>query len=151
MNPAGETDWARSGRYTGLTDIPLNPRGIAQVTSTGAIAVGPHRLIDPAKIGRIYSSPRIRAKQTFELAFGSTIESTGGDRAVDGSKVVEEGMVAGELKRERKVVTEERLREWTYGDYEGLFTKEIRSLRKSRGLDGEREWDIWKDGCQGGE
>lgn len=42
--------------------------------------------------------------------------------------------------------------EWHYGDYEGLKTQEIRKLRKERGLDdGEAEWDIWWDGCEGGE
>lgn len=46
---------------------------------------------------------------------------------------------------------EERLAEWDYGDYEGLVTKEIRALRKERGLDGESAWDIWRDGCEGGE
>ncbi len=24
-------------------------------------------------------------------------------------------------------------------------------MRKERGLDWEREWDIWRDGCEGGE
>ena len=36
-------------------------------------------------------------------------------------------------------------------DYEGLKTAEIRSLRTSRGLDTDREWDIWTDGCENGE
>ena len=46
-------------------------------------------------------------------------------------------------------MTEERIVEWGYGDYEGLFTGEIRKLRKSRGLDTERDWDIWRDGTEG--
>ena len=41
--------------------------------------------------------------------------------------------------------------EWDYGDHEGLVVNEIRALRKERGLDREREWNIWKDGCEGGE
>lgn len=31
------------------------------------------------------------------------------------------------------------------------MTKEIKALRKERGHDKEREWDIWRDGCEGGE
>jgi len=41
--------------------------------------------------------------------------------------------------------------EWDYGHYEGLTTTETRRLRKERGLDGEREWSVWRDGCEGGE
>jgi len=36
-------------------------------------------------------------------------------------------------------------------DYEGILTKEIKALRKERGHDKDREWDIWSDGCEGGE
>lgn len=35
------------------------------------------------------------------------------------------------------------LAEWDYGDYEGLRTHEIHKLRPA--------WDIWRDGCPGGE
>jgi probable phosphoglycerate mutase len=34
---------------------------------------------------------------------------------------------------------------------EGLTPKEIRSKRQSSGLDQERKWDIWRDGCEDGE
>jgi broad specificity phosphatase PhoE len=37
----------------------------------------------------------------------------------------------------------EDLREWNYGDYEGLTTPEIRSERP--------DWDLWHQGCPGGE
>lgn len=50
-----------------------------------------------------------------------------------------------------KVTTTNELAEWDYGKYEGLLTKEIRARRKERGLDNERSWDIWKDGCEDGE
>jgi broad specificity phosphatase PhoE len=36
------------------------------------------------------------------------------------------------------------LTEWNYGDYEGLLSKEIREKRGGK-------WDIWTDGCEGGE
>lgn len=35
--------------------------------------------------------------------------------------------------------------------YDGLKTGEIRALRKSHDLDQDRPWDIWRDGCEGGE
>lgn len=36
-------------------------------------------------------------------------------------------------------------------EYEGLLTKQIREKRKAHGLDQQQEWDIWRDGCEGGE
>ncbi len=38
---------------------------------------------------------------------------------------------------------EPQLAEWDYGDYEGLRTAEIREQHPA--------WDIWTDGCPGGE
>ena len=38
---------------------------------------------------------------------------------------------------------DERLREFDYGDYEGVTTAEIRERRP--------DWDLWRDGCPGGE
>jgi probable phosphoglycerate mutase len=35
------------------------------------------------------------------------------------------------------------LREWDYGDYEGLTTPQIRAERP--------DWNLWRDGCPGGE
>ncbi|HEX4217583.1 MAG TPA: histidine phosphatase family protein [Acidimicrobiales bacterium] len=40
-------------------------------------------------------------------------------------------------------VTEPDLAEWDYGAYEGLTTPEI--------LEKEPGWDLWRDGCPGGE
>jgi broad specificity phosphatase PhoE len=37
----------------------------------------------------------------------------------------------------------EDLREWDYGEYEGLTTPEIRAQRP--------DWNLWRDGCPGGE
>jgi len=42
----------------------------------------------------------------------------------------------------------EDIREWDYGDYEGLTSPQIRELREKEGKGG---WDIWADGCPGGE
>ncbi|KAI5804299.1 histidine phosphatase superfamily [Geopyxis carbonaria] len=40
----------------------------------------------------------------------------------------------------------EGVQEWRYGDFEGLTPRGIRA-RASQG----QEWDIWRDGCEGGE
>lgn len=78
-----------------------------------------------------YISPRARARRTLEL-LGLGLESP-------------------DAVCQAKVDITEDLAEWDYGDYEGLKSAEIRELRRSRGLDKERGWDIWRDGCEGGE
>lgn len=45
--------------------------------------------------------------------------------------------------------TTEGLAEWAYGLYEGLLLGDIRQGRREKGL--ERDWDIWRDGCEGEE
>lgn len=40
------------------------------------------------------------------------------------------------------------IREWDYGEYEGLTSAQIQARRQAAG---EPEWDIWRDGCPGGE
>ncbi|KAI0598742.1 phosphoglycerate mutase [Biscogniauxia sp. FL1348] len=130
----GETEWTKNGRFTGLTDLDLTANGARQVSGTAAQLVGPGRLIDPTRLARVWVSPRKRARQTFQLLFGADNTSNHGS-VVDPSKVA----------------FTEAIAEWNYGDYEGLVVSEIRARRKEKGLDGEREWDIWKDGCEGGE
>jgi probable phosphoglycerate mutase len=50
---------------------------------------------------------------------------------------------------EAKIEVTEDIREWDYGDYEGITSAEIRETRAKQGIPGR--WDIWKDGCPGGE
>ncbi|MBS1694325.1 MAG: acid phosphatase [Actinobacteria bacterium] len=59
----GETEWSRSGRHTGRTDLELTESGREQATLT-AEALADLKLIDPIVI----SSPRHRALVTAELA-----------------------------------------------------------------------------------
>ena len=40
-------------------------------------------------------------------------------------------------------VLDDDLREWDYGDFEGLTTAEIRAANP--------DWVLWRDGCPGGE
>lgn len=127
----GETEWTKNGRYTGITELALTEQGQKQVLASGKLLVGRGKLIDPSKLAHIFVSPRNRAKQTFELAFTEE----------DRNALIEKG----------KVTETTKLTEWDYGIYEGLVTREIRALRKEHGLDQERSWDIWRDGCEGGE
>ncbi|KAF7596094.1 hypothetical protein BBP40_003356 [Aspergillus hancockii] len=88
----GETEWSKSGRYTGTSEILLTADGEEQVLASGKILAGRGKLMDPAKIARVFISPRQRAARTFELAFND------GDKAL--------------LKEAGKVVETERLAEW---------------------------------------
>ncbi|KAH7267987.1 histidine phosphatase superfamily [Fusarium solani] len=126
----GETEWAKSGRYTGITDIELTSVGIQQVSSVATTLVGPDKLVDPSRITHVFVSPRKRAKKTFELLQIPSPPTADG---------------------EWEVTYTEDIAEWDYGDYEGLMVGEIKELRKARGLDQEKEWNIWRDGCEGGE
>jgi len=57
----GETEWSKSGRHTGLTDIPLTKTGEEQA----ALMAKPLQKIHFVKT---FMSPRLRARQTSELA-----------------------------------------------------------------------------------
>ena len=71
--------------------------------------------------GRVLTSPRLRARETARLA----------------------GFPDADVDPD--------LAEWDYGDYEGITSPEIRRLRAEQGLGGQAAWDIWRDGCPGGE
>ena len=53
----GETEWARDGKHTGLTDIPLTEKGEVQAALLG-------RRIERINFSHIFSSPLKRAKET---------------------------------------------------------------------------------------
>ena len=91
--------------------------------------VGPGRIIDPSRIAQVFISPRTRARRTYELLFNG----------------------AAQKNLEGKSQITDDIREWEYGAYEGLLTGQIRARRKERGLDTERPWNIWVDGCEDGE
>lgn len=86
-------------------------------------------------------SPRKRAQRTFELLNLGLKQKlpweAHGEQEGNG------------LVCEASVEVTEDIREWDYGDYEGITTPQIREQRKQQGLD--PAWDIWKDGCPGGE
>lgn len=93
----GETEWALLGRHTGRTDVPLTTTGRSQAMAIGARLVGPAAELHDRPFVLVLTSPRIRARDTAELAgFGGVAE-------VDPDLV-----------------------EWDYGALEGLTTSEIR-------------------------
>ena len=103
----GATEWAKNGRHTGSTDLPLLPEGEDEA-----------RQLEPAltshSFAAVLSSPLQRAKRTCEL---------------------------GGLGQQRRIL--ETLREWNYGDYEGITTPEIRKSIPN--------WTVWSHGCPNGE
>jgi broad specificity phosphatase PhoE len=103
----GETAWSKSGQHTGKTDLPLLAEGEAAARQLG-------EKLRAFKFDHVLTSPRLRARQTCELA----------------------GLGAG-------AKIEPDLAEWDYGDYEGLRAAEILRLRPG--------WNIYRDGCPGGE
>ena len=103
----GATEWAKNGRHTGSTDLPLLPEGEEEAKQL-APALTTHQF------AAVFSSPLQRATRTCEL---------------------------GGLGQQRH--TMDTLREWDYGDYEGITTPEIRKTNPN--------WTVWSHGCPNGE
>ncbi|WP_084269965.1 histidine phosphatase family protein [Patulibacter minatonensis] len=62
----GETEWARDGRHTGRTDLPLTAKGREQ-----AAALGEH--LGSQRFAAIRCSPLSRARETLELALPGSV------------------------------------------------------------------------------
>lgn len=102
-----DTEWSRSGRHTGTTDLPLLPEGEQK-----ARELGPR--LSRTEFSLVLSSPRQRALQTARLAgFDSGVE------------------------------VDSNLAEFDYGHFEGLTSDQIHERCPG--------WDLWRDGCPGGE
>ena len=86
----GETAWAAAGRHTGRTDVPLTEKSEADARRPGG------RIADKS-FARVWTSPAVRARRTWELA---------GFAAV--------------------AVPDPDLWEWDYGEYEGLRAADVR-------------------------
>lgn len=93
--------------------------------------------------------------RTFQLLFGGGTAGAGvyGPESERGSGEtaagIPESMFGG---GDGSIVVTEEIREWEYGEYEGLLKREVKELRRQRGLEQEgREWSVWRDGCEGGE
>ncbi|KKY22595.1 putative phosphoglycerate mutase family protein [Phaeomoniella chlamydospora] len=99
----------------------------------------------------VYVSPRQRAKRTLELLGLSCHDpypwqTTSPSESSDASLAPPEQQTH---KTDARVEVTEAIREWDYGDYEGITSKEIQERREKEGI--KEKWDIWTDGCPGGE
>jgi probable phosphoglycerate mutase len=56
----GETEWSRTGRHTGRTDVPLDEQGRAEARDAA-------RTLDGWNLSMAYTSPLGRARETAEL------------------------------------------------------------------------------------
>lgn len=137
----GETEWSLNGRHTGTSDIPLTANGEKRIRATGKALVGPDRLIVPKNLAHVYVSPRKRAQRTLELLGLGCKEPVPWEQHGD----LEEGRIGD---TNAKIEVTDQVREWDYGDYEGITSQEIAQMRDEKG---EGPWDIWRDGCPGGE
>ncbi len=86
----GQTEWSASGRHTGRTDIPLTERGRQEARDAGRTLAG-------WNIGRAYSSPLWRARETAELVAPAC-----------------------------GIAIDDDLLEWDYGEFEGESTPQSR-------------------------
>ncbi len=102
------------------------------------------KLTDPVFLQNSYVSPRKRAQKTLELLYlGCRVKLPWQEQREHGDE---------DIRTEANVEITEDIREWDYGDYEGITSPQIRELRKKQGIGGPNgEWDIWKEGCPGGE
>ena len=67
----GETEWSKTGQFTGKTEVSLTEHGEEQVMATGSMVYGKGKLIDPTKVAKAFVSPRSRAVQTWNLLSGN--------------------------------------------------------------------------------
>jgi probable phosphoglycerate mutase len=125
----GETEWARLGRHTGHTDIPLTEAGRLQ-----ALALGPRLAGLP--FATVLSSPLSRALETARLAgFADRLNLDPDLREWDYG--ADEGRTTPEIRTERPGWSV-----WTDGVRDGEAIEAVgarvdRVIERSRALDGD--------------
>ncbi|KAF2281434.1 phosphoglycerate mutase-like protein [Westerdykella ornata] len=146
----GETEWSLNGRHTGTTELPLTANGEKRIIATGKALVGDDRLIVPGNLAHIYVSPRHRAQRTLELLnLGCADQYPWRTPASEPSVPLLDNTAC--VRTTAHIQVTPLVREWDYGHYEGLRSAEIRESRARRGIPHAHDWDIWRDGCEGGE
>lgn len=127
----GETEWSLSGQYTSITDLPLTENGEVRVSATGQALIGPDRLVDLRSIEKVFCSPRTRARRTLELLVNSATDQP--EPKPELEETTKEKPV-GKTEKNVPVEYTEAIREWDYGLYEGMLTKDIQRWRIKKGL-----------------
>ena len=98
-----------------------------------------------------YVSPRLRAQRTLELLQLGCRHTypwrDQGKQQVTGNR--RDTIEAEPERSDARIIVTDDIREWEYGEYEGITSHEIRERRDEQGL--PAPWDIWRDGCPGGE
>jgi probable phosphoglycerate mutase len=118
----GETDWNAEGRLQGQTEIPLNPLGQRQADGVGQVLREMGATVDHLPF---IGSPMVRARETMErLRRSMGLDPAG-------------------------YVTDDRLKELSFGEWEGLTWKDVR--RTAPGGAARREADKWGFVPPGGE
>lgn len=122
----GETDWNREGRLQGQSDIPLNGRGRDQAAAVGRILarLARQRGLRPGELDYV-ASPLGRTRATMELL----------RQAMD--------LPPQDFR------TEDRLKEISFGTWEGMTWPEIRAADPVRFA--ERSRNKWTFAAPGGE
>ncbi|KAL8998785.1 MAG: hypothetical protein Q9169_002235 [Polycauliona sp. 2 TL-2023] len=136
----GETEWSLNGRHTGTTELLLTANGEKRIRATGQALVGDDRLIVPSQLAHVYVSPRKRAQKTLELLNLGCKDPFPWQEQQQPDR--------SNIRTNAKVQVNDDISEWDYGDYEGLTSAAIREQRERNG---QGSWDIWRDGCPGGE
>ncbi len=88
----GQTEWSRTGKHTGRTDIPLTDVGRDEASAAA-------RTLRDWSIDRVYSSPLVRAKETAQLV-GLTPEIQIDESLVEWDYGVYEGQRTAETRKE---------------------------------------------------
>lgn len=123
----GETDWNRAGRLQGGTEVPLNARGRAQAKAVAAHLTALVEAAGGPEIAALpfHASPMQRTRQTIDI-LREALDLEPGGYAVD-----------------------PRLREISFGNWEGRYWSEIR-IRDPIGMR-DRDADRWHYAPPGGE
>jgi probable phosphoglycerate mutase len=89
----GETDWSRTGRHTGRTDVPLSESGQREAAALGRALAG-------RTFALVLSSPLSRALETCRLAgYGQVARIT--EDLLEWDYGAVEGRTAADIRRER--------------------------------------------------
>ena len=108
----GETEWARLGRHTGRTDVPLTDAGRAEANAVARKLAG-------HPFAHVLSSPLSRALDTARIAgFGDRVETS--DDLLEWDYGADEGLTTPEIRRERPGWTI-----WRNGPKDGETADEI--------------------------